>query len=132
MRDAPESMSHMSDSVLSDRSEWDVYLDLVGSSLAVEAQKRWMTMSCAVATLAFVLDDFPLELEFAFGALEDLFLSLLSFFFVWHSKTSCPILLQWVHFLLLSCSQSPRFRSQSQSLPLPVPCLLGFFPALVK
>src|SRR6267142_2402919 len=104
MQDAPESMSHMSNSVLSDRSEWDVYADSVGSSSAVEAWKRWMTLSCTVATLAFTLDDFPLEPEFAFGALEDLFLSSSSFFFIQHSKTSCPVLLQWVHFSLLSHS----------------------------
>lgn len=39
MHEAPELMSHVSESVLSERSEWEAYVDLVGSLSAVEAWK---------------------------------------------------------------------------------------------
>ena len=88
-------------------------VDLTLEGESVEAWKRWMMLSYMVATLAFVLDDLEDLLEpepLALEEFRDLFLlSLLSFFFFWHSKTLCPVLLQWVHFLELSWLLSPRF-----------------------
>jgi len=45
MHEAPELMSHMSESSLSDRSEWDVNADLTSGEGSMEAQKRWTMLS---------------------------------------------------------------------------------------